>query len=142
MDCASGIRWSLLWAFESNPAGQCLQEAPFPRIQEYHGYNADSALLTGGFTLFWLNLSPFYIQKESEQIRALKTIWTKIGVNIKVYNDLVTKTTTSTSLDKDTYRLYENRNSAGAGVIYPEEDSAPYFLPDTRASTRIKRIFL
>jgi hypothetical protein len=72
----------------------------------------------------------------------LKTIWTKIGVNIKVYNDLVTKTTTSTSLDKDTWKVYEMRNSSAAGIIGPEEDSAPYFLPDTRASTRIKRIFL
>lgn len=75
-------------------------------------------------------------------MRTLKTIWTKIGANIKVYNDLVAKSTTSTSLDKDTWRVYENRNSAGWLTGPEDEDSAPYFLPDTRASTRIKKIFL
>lgn len=101
-----------------------------------------SAALFGGFTLFWLNLSPFYIQKENEQIRALKTIWAKIGINIKVYNDLLSRSTTSTSLDKDTWNVYAQRNSSAAGISYPEEDSAPYFLPDTIATGKLKKIYL
>ena len=66
-------------------------------------YDVDSAAIFGGFTIFWLNLSPFYIKKEDEQVRALKTMWTKIGFNMKTYNDFLTKSTTSTSLDKDTW---------------------------------------
>jgi hypothetical protein len=98
--------------------------------------------LFGGFTLLWLNLSPFYIQKENEQIRALKTIWSKIGINMKVYNDLLSRSTTSTNLDKDTWQVYSQRNSCMAGIAFPEEDSAPYFLPDTIATGKIKKIFL
>lgn len=60
-------------------------------------------MLLGGFTLGWLNLSPFYVNKENEQIRALKTMWAKIGSNVKTYNDLLSTSTTSTSLDKDTW---------------------------------------
>lgn len=51
----------------------------------------------------WLNVSPFYINKENEQIRALKTMWSKIGSNVKTYNDLLANSTTSTSIDKETY---------------------------------------
>lgn len=96
----------------------------------------------GGFTLGWLNLSPFYVNKENEQIRALKTMWRKVGSSIKTYNDLLSTSTTSTSLDKDTWELYSQRNSKQAGCEYPEEDQAPYLLPNTPATTKIKKIFL
>jgi hypothetical protein len=75
-------------------------------------------LLVGGFTLFWLNLSPFYVSKESEQVRALKTMWNKVGSSMKVYNDLVATSTTSTSIDKETWGIYAERNSGS--VFYAE----------------------
>ena len=92
--------------------------------------------------MFWLNLSPFYLQKESEQERALKTMWSKVGVTMKMYNDMVASSTTSTSIDKDTYEIYSMRNSRAAGRWAPEEDQAPPFLPDTAASTNIKKKYL
>lgn len=49
--------------------------------------------------------------------------------------------TTATSLDKDTWNLYQSRNSPNAGIFAPEEDSAPYFIPDTKATRRIKMFF-
>jgi hypothetical protein len=99
-------------------------------------------LLFGGFTLGWLNLSPFYVNKENEQIRALKTMWSKVGSNVKTYNDLLSTSTTSTSLDKETYELYAQRTSRNAGVSFPEEDQAPYLLPNTPQTTKLKKIFL
>lgn len=87
-------------------------------------------------------MSPFYVSKESEQIRALKTMWSKIGASMKGYNDLLSTSTTSTALDKDTWQIYAQRNSSMAGFKFPEEDSAPYFLPSTPATTKIKKIFL
>lgn len=96
----------------------------------------------GGFTLGWLNLSPFYVSKESEQVRALRTMWAKVGSNIKTYNDLLATSTTSTSIDKETWDIYAQRNSSLAGSSYPEEDQAPYLLPNTPATTKIKKIFL
>jgi hypothetical protein len=86
----------------------------------YFNIHKGSAGLTGGFTLFWLNLSPFYINKETEQERALKTMWVKIGSSMKRYNDMISKSTTSTNLDKDTWQIYAQRNSKDAGVRYPE----------------------
>jgi len=65
-------------------------------------------------------LSPFYLKKEGEQERALKTIWHKIGYNMKVYNDMIPNSTTSTSLDKDTWEVYSQRNSRMAGLWAPE----------------------
>lgn len=75
-------------------------------------------------------------------MRTLQTMWAKLGPAMKSYNDMLAKSTTSTSLDKDTYQLYTARNSKMAGVWYPEEDQAPYILPDTQASTRIKKFYL
>jgi hypothetical protein len=69
-------------------------------------------------------------------------MWSKIGSNIKTYNDLLATTTTSTSLDKETWDIYAQRNSKMAGCKFPEEDQAPYFLPNTPATTKIKKIFL
>ena len=76
--------------------------------------------MTGGFTLFWLNLSPFYVKKENEQERALRTMFDKIGYSMKMYNDLLPNSTTSTSVDKDTWEVYSARNSRAAGVWVPE----------------------
>lgn len=61
---------------------------------------------------------------------------------MKVYNDLVASSTTSTSLDKDTWNMYEVRNSSEAGITAAEEDKAPYFLVQGKHNLKIKRIFL
>ena len=61
---------------------------------------------------------------------------------MKTYNDFLSKSTTSTNLDKDTWKIYQMRNSPVAGLLCPEEDSAPYILPDSVAATKIKKIFL
>lgn len=61
---------------------------------------------------------------------------------MKIYNDLLSTSTTSTSVDKETWEIYAQRSSKWAGKLYPEEDQAPYFLPNTTATTRIKKIFL
>jgi hypothetical protein len=61
---------------------------------------------------------------------------------MKGYNDMVSKWTTSTSLDKDTWKVYAQRNSSWAGCCYPEEDQAPPFLLETPATTKLKKIYL
>lgn len=99
-----------------------------------------SSLLFGGFTLIWLNLSPFYVSKENEQVRALKTMWNKVGSSMKVYNDILATSTTSTSIDKETWSIYAERKEKNADSA--EEDQAPPFLPNTPATTKIKRMFL
>lgn len=108
----------------------------------YVWLESDSLAVTGGFTLFWLNLSPYYLRKETEQIRVLKTMWSKLGSTMKTYNDMVSKSTTSTSLDKDTWSIYQKRQAKGDNSLYGDEDQAPYFLPDTPASSKIKKIYL
>lgn len=75
-------------------------------------------------------------------MRALRTMWSKVGSGMKMYNDLLATSTTSTSLDKDTWELYAQRTSSSAGCEFPEEDQAPPFLPNTPATTKIKKIFL
>lgn len=69
-------------------------------------------------------------------------MWSKVGSGMKMYNDLLATSTTSTSLDKDTWELYAQRTSRNAGLEFPEEDQAPPFLPNTPATTKIKKIFL
>ena len=69
-------------------------------------------------------------------------MWSKVGSGMKMYNDLLATSTTSTSLDKDTWELYAQRTSSSAGREFPEEDQAPPFLPNTPATTKIKKIFL
>jgi len=61
---------------------------------------------------------------------------------MKVYNDLVATSTTSTSLDKDTWNIYEVRNSSLVGITAAEEDKAPYFLVKTKHNTKIKKKYL
>jgi predicted oxidoreductase (fatty acid repression mutant protein) len=77
------------------------------------------------------------VRKEEEQVRALRTMWAKVGSNIKTYNDLLSTSTTSTSVDKETWQIYAQRQG---GCV--EEDQAPYLLPNTPATTKIKKIFL
>jgi len=61
---------------------------------------------------------------------------------MKMYNDLVSTSTTSSSLDKETWEIYENRHSSGTGSALPEEDTAPYILPSNASNSRIKKIFM
>lgn len=69
-------------------------------------------------------------------------MWSKIGINMKIYNDMLTNSTTSTNIDKDTWQLYASRNSRATGIWCPEEDQAPYILPDTVATHNIKKKYL
>ena len=69
-------------------------------------------------------------------------MWSKVGSGMKMYNDLLATSTTSTSLDKETWDIYAQRNCSMAGLKFPEEDQAPPFLPNTPATTKIKKIFL
>ena len=43
-------------------------------------------------TIFWLNLSPFYIAKEKAQVTTLQNIYDKIGSGMKDFNDMVSQT--------------------------------------------------
>lgn len=101
----------------------------------------DVAAVGGVFTIGWLNLSPFVFAKERQQLETLKLIFERAGYSMKMYNDMLPHSTTATSLDKDTWNLYVSRNSSSAGFSAPEEDSAPPFLPDTKATRRIKKIY-
>ena len=61
---------------------------------------------------------------------------------MKTYNDMVTRRTTSTSIDKDTYQLWADRNCSETGLTIAEEDSAPYFLSSTRKTKRWKKNYM
>jgi hypothetical protein len=47
-------------------------------------------------------------------------MWSKIGSSVKTYNDLLATSTTSTSIDKDTWQIYAQRNSSLAGKLFAE----------------------
>ena len=66
-------------------------------------------------------------------------MFSKVGSTMKMYNDMVAIGTTSTSLDKDTWQTYSERNSRMAGIWAPEEDQAPPILPNTRATRKLKK---
>lgn len=69
-------------------------------------------------------------------------MYDKVGSNVKTYNDMLSTSTTSTSLDKETWHIYEERNCRAAGIWVPEEDKAPPIMPDTIATRKIKKKFL
>lgn len=69
-------------------------------------------------------------------------MWAKIGSNIKTFNDVLTKFTTPTSIDKETWQIYAERNCKDTGVKYAEQDEAPYILPYTPATTNLKKLYL
>lgn len=43
-------------------------------------------MLIGSFTLFWLNLSPFYIEKEKKHNETLKILYDKYGTSMNMLN--------------------------------------------------------
>lgn len=57
-------------------------------------------------TIYWLNASPFYVSKESAQEKMLQTIYQKIGVSMKVLNDALPRSRTSTEIDGRTRSIY------------------------------------
>ena len=61
---------------------------------------------------------------------------------MKMYNDMIAKSTTSTSIDKDTWSIYSGRNCRATGLFYPEEDQAPYIMPSNAATNNIKKKYL
>jgi len=61
---------------------------------------------------------------------------------MKMYNEMISKKTTSTSIDKDTWEIYSGRNGSAAGVFYPEEDQAPPILPFNPANNNFKKKYL
>jgi len=96
----------------------------------------------GGFTLIWLNISPFYVAKENAQIAALKLLWQRAGSTMQTFNDMLPKSVTSTSIDKDTYALWQSRNCSETGLSLPEEDSAPPLLPQRSSNINIKKRYI
>lgn len=57
-------------------------------------------------------------------------MWGKIGSSVKLFNDLVPKSVTSSNIDKDTYNLYQSRNGIFTGILDAEEDSCPEIIPN------------
>ena len=51
----------------------------------------------------WLNFSPFYIAKERAQEATLMLMWKKMDSAMNGFNDMLPRSLTSTSIDKDTY---------------------------------------
>lgn len=89
----------------------------------------------------WLNFNPYFIKKENEMESTLRLLYGKIGPNVTMYNDLLPRSTTSTRIDKETYSLYQQRNSKNAGTIYTEEDITPPFLPKY-GGENFKKVYL
>lgn len=59
-----------------------------------------------------------------------------------MYNDMLSRKTTSTNLDKDTWEIYAGRNCGATGVYFPEEDQAPPILNLTSDMKNIKKKYL
>jgi len=70
-------------------------------------------------TWTWLNFSPFYIAKETSQEETLNYLYNKIGTAMKILNDNnISRTKTSTSIDKELIDIYNKRNGSLAGTLY------------------------
>ena len=76
-------------------------------------------------TVFWVNESPFYYAKQNAQEKLLDVIYHKIGTSMKLLNDALPRTRTSTEIDRRTRSIYEERNSELAGTLWAEDDFAP-----------------
>lgn len=79
----------------------------------------------GVTSVLWFHLSPFYENKLSEQVRTLDVLYHKIGTTMKLLNDLLPRTRTSTDIDIRTQMIYSKRNGPLAGTLFAEEDFAP-----------------
>lgn len=108
----------------------------------FHYYTVGAAFV-GATTLLWLNLSPFYISKENGQEKVLDALYHKLGPSMKLLNELIPRTRTSTDIDIRTRMLYSQRNGFLAGTVFPEEDHTPPVLnKNITHSYESKKIFL
>jgi hypothetical protein len=59
---------------------------------------------------------------------------------MKILNGFLPRTKTSTSIDKETLSIYQDRHSDLTGTYYAEEDTIPPLLPKNFATTKFKKI--
>lgn len=60
---------------------------------------------------------------------------------MKILNGFLPRTKTSTSIDKETKSIYNQRNGSMAGTVYAEEDTIPPLLPKNSAVSKWKKIY-
>lgn len=60
---------------------------------------------------------------------------------MKILNGFLPRTKTSTSIDKETISIYNQRHSSLTGILYAEEDTIPPLLPKNSATTKFKKIY-
>jgi hypothetical protein len=60
---------------------------------------------------------------------------------MKILNGFLPRTKTSTSIDKETIEIYNERHSLLTGTLYAEEDVIPPLLPKNSATTKWKKMY-
>lgn len=60
---------------------------------------------------------------------------------MKILNGFLPRTKTSTSIDKDTISIYDERHSSLTGTVYAEEDTIPPLLPKNAATAKWKKLY-
>ena len=79
-------------------------------------------------TLYWLNLSPFYLKKEDLLEKLMEKLDKKYGPDMKILNDALPRTRTTREIDRRTQQLYNERHSFLTGKLFSEEDLTPPIL--------------
>jgi hypothetical protein len=65
------------------------------------------------------------LNKYSQQEKTLDVLYHKIGTSMKMLNDLIPRTRTTTDIDVRTRMLYSQRNGMLSGILFAEDDYAP-----------------
>lgn len=65
------------------------------------------------------------MNKYSQQEKTLDVLYHKIGTSMKMLNDLIPRTRTTTDIDVRTRMLYSQRNGMLSGILFAENDYAP-----------------
>lgn len=65
------------------------------------------------------------MNKYSQQEKTLDVLYHKIGTSMKMLNDLIPRTRTTTDIDVRTRMLYSQRNGMLSGILFAEDDYAP-----------------
>lgn len=60
---------------------------------------------------------------------------------MKILNGFLPRTLTSTSIDKETVGIFNERHSSLTGTVYAEEDTIPPLLPKNTATTKFKKMY-
>lgn len=68
-------------------------------------------------------------------------LYNKIGTGMKILNGFLPRSTTSTSIDKETKSIYNRRHSSLTGTVFAEEDTIPPLLPKNAAVSKWKKIY-